>query len=126
VATPRLIRTRPSSAPRSGHPPSRRSHSERTWDGEYDSRCFAPTRRPSTCPALMPPLPRPSIPTGIENERLLELFFSQSLDGFFFMMLDEPVEWNDTVDKDQVLDWAFEHLRMTKVNTAILTQFKAS
>jgi len=24
-----------------------------------------------------------TIPGGIENERLLELFFSQSLDGFF-------------------------------------------
>ena len=35
-------------------------------------------------------------PAGLENEWLLELFFSQSLDGFFFMMLDEPVEWGIT------------------------------
>jgi signal transduction histidine kinase len=63
---------------------------------------------------------------GIENERLLELFFSQSMDGFFFMMLDEPVEWGDHVDKDRVLDYVFEHQRMTKVNSAILTQFNAS
>ena len=61
----------------------------------------------------------------IENERLLELFFSQSLDGFFFMMLDEPVEWGDHVDKDEVLDYVFEHQRMTKVNSAIITQFNA-
>lgn len=67
-----------------------------------------------------------SIPAGIENERLLELFFSQSLDGFFFMMLDEPVEWGAGVNKDQVLDYVFEHQRMTKVNSAILTQFNAS
>ncbi|HST07943.1 MAG TPA: histidine kinase [Gemmatimonadaceae bacterium] len=66
-----------------------------------------------------------AIPGEIENERLLELFFSQSLDGFFFMMLDEPVEWNDHVDKDEVLDYVFEHQRMTKVNSAILTQFNA-
>lgn len=66
------------------------------------------------------------IPGGIENERLLELFFSQSLDGFFFMMLDEPVDWGDHVDKDQVLEYVFEHQRMTKVNFAILTQFNAS
>jgi PAS domain S-box-containing protein len=66
-----------------------------------------------------------SIPQGIENERLLELFFSQSLDGFFFMMLDEPVEWGDHVDKDAVLDYAFEHQRMTKVNSAICAQFNA-
>ncbi len=62
----------------------------------------------------------------IENERLLELFFSQSLDGFFFMMLDEPVEWNDNVDKDAVLDYVFEHQRMTKVNAPILEQFNAT
>ena len=62
----------------------------------------------------------------IENERLLELFFSQSLDGFFFMMLDEPVEWGDHVNKDEVLDYVFEHQRMTKVNSAIITQFNAS
>jgi len=48
------------------------------------------------------------------------------MDGFFFMMLDEPVEWGDHVDKDQVLDYVFEHQRMTKVNSAILEQFKAA
>ncbi|HEX7025259.1 MAG TPA: histidine kinase [Gemmatimonadales bacterium] len=67
-----------------------------------------------------------SLPAGLENERLLELFFSQSLDGFFIMMLDEPVEWGEHVNKDEVLDYVFEHLRMTKVNTAMVTQFNAS
>ena len=67
-----------------------------------------------------------AIPSSIENERLLELFFSQSLDGFFFMMLDEPVAWDDGVDKDQVLDYVFDHQRMTKLNSAILDQFNAS
>lgn len=67
-----------------------------------------------------------AIDYGIENERLLELFFAQSMDGFFFMMLDEPVEWGDHVDKDAVLDYVFEHQRMTKVNSAILEQFNAS
>lgn len=66
-----------------------------------------------------------SLPPGLDNERLLELFFSQSLDGFFFMMLDEPVEWSDAVDKDAVIDFVFDHQRMTKVNAAIVTQFKA-
>jgi signal transduction histidine kinase len=65
------------------------------------------------------------IPKRIENERLLETFFSQSLDGFFFMMLDTPVEWGDHVNKDEVLDYVFEHQRMTKVNPAVLTQFAA-
>jgi PAS domain S-box-containing protein len=67
-----------------------------------------------------------SLPAGLENERLLELFFSQSLEGFFFMMLPEPVEWGDHVDKDEVLDYVFEHQRMTKVNPTIVTQFNAS
>jgi signal transduction histidine kinase len=70
--------------------------------------------------------PQMAIPVGIENERLLELFFSQSLDGFFFMMLDEPVTWDESVNKDEVLDYVFEHQRMTKLNSAILTQFNAS
>ena len=67
-----------------------------------------------------------SLADGIGNDRLLELFFSQSLDGFFFMMLDEPVEWNDHVDKDRVLDYVFEHQHMTKVNSAMVGMFRAS
>lgn len=65
-------------------------------------------------------------PAGLENEQLLELFFSQSLDGFFIMTLDEPVEWGDHVDKDEVMDFVFEHLRLTKVNSAMVAQFNAS
>jgi len=65
-------------------------------------------------------------PADLESEPLLELFFSQSLEGFFFMMLDEPVEWGDDVNKDEVLDYVFDHQRMTKVNSAIVTQFNAS
>lgn len=69
---------------------------------------------------------RISVPMGIGNEQLLELFFSQSLDGFFFMMMDVPVEWGDHVDKDAVIDYAFDHQRLTKVNSAILEQFHAT
>ena len=67
-----------------------------------------------------------SPPTSLQNEELLEMFFSQSQDGFFFMMLDEPVEWGDHVNKDDVLDFVFEHQRMTKVNPAFAAQFNAS
>jgi signal transduction histidine kinase len=67
-----------------------------------------------------------SLPKAFPNEELLELFFSQSQDGFFFMMLDEPVEWGDHVNKDEVLDFVFEHQRMTKVNPALVMQFNAS
>src|SRR4029450_9085140 len=56
------------------------------------------------------------------NDRL-ELFFSQSLDGFFFMMLDEPIRWDETVNKEAALDYVFEHQRVTKVNDAMLAQY---
>lgn len=59
-----------------------------------------------------------------ENSNLLQLFFRQSLDGFFFMMLDEPVRWDESVDKDAVLDYVFSHQRMTKVNDALLAQYR--
>jgi PAS domain S-box-containing protein len=60
-----------------------------------------------------------------ESQHLLELFFSQSLDGFFFMMLDEPVLWDETSDKEAALDYIFAHERITKVNAAILAQYGA-
>ena len=57
------------------------------------------------------------------TDHLLELLFSQSLDGFFFMMLDEPIEWNASADKERLLDYVFAHQRMTKVNDAMLAQY---
>jgi signal transduction histidine kinase len=60
-----------------------------------------------------------------ESQDLLELFFSQSLDGFFFMMLDQPVAWDETTDKEAALDYIFAHERFTKVNAAVLAQFSA-
>lgn len=62
-----------------------------------------------------------------ESQHQLELFFSQSLEGFFFMMLDSPVRWDETVvDKDKVLEYVFSHQRITKVNDAMLTQYGAT
>ena len=60
-----------------------------------------------------------------ESQRLLELFFAQSLDGFFFMMLDEPVRWDESVDKEVVLDYVFAHQRVTRVNEAMAAQYGA-
>ena len=65
------------------------------------------------------------MPTDAPHDRL-EVFFSQSLDGFFFMMLDEPIAWNEQADKDALLDYAFEHHRVTKANDAMLRQYGAS
>jgi PAS domain S-box-containing protein len=57
------------------------------------------------------------------QQRLLEAFFTQSLDGFFFMMLDRPIRWTDEADKEALLDYAFAHHRITRANDAILTQY---
>jgi PAS domain S-box-containing protein len=61
-----------------------------------------------------------------ESEARLEMFFSQSLDGFFFMMLDAPIRWDDSANKDEVLDYVFAHQRVTKVNDAMLAQYGAT
>ncbi|WP_377473427.1 MAG: PAS domain S-box protein [Microcoleus anatoxicus] len=61
-----------------------------------------------------------------ESQQQLELFFSQSLDGFLFVMLDEPVEWNDAVDREQVLDYVFERGRVTKANDALIAQYAST
>ncbi|TAF52524.1 MAG: PAS domain S-box protein [Oscillatoriales cyanobacterium] len=61
-----------------------------------------------------------------ESQQQLELFFSQSLDGFFFMMLDEPVYWDDTADKEKVLDYVFANGRVTKANDAFIAQYGAT
>lgn len=61
-----------------------------------------------------------------DKEKELELFFLQSLDGFFFMMLDEPVVWNEAADKEKILDYVFSHQRITKINDAMLDQYGRS
>lgn len=60
------------------------------------------------------------------SEQLLDAFFEQSLDGFFFMMLDEPVDWNNAENKEELLDYVFSHQRITRINDAMLLQYRAS
>jgi PAS domain S-box-containing protein len=59
----------------------------------------------------------------VPYERLLELFFTQSLDGFFIMMIDEPVEWGDHVDRDAVLEYVFHHQRISIANDAYASHY---
>jgi PAS domain S-box-containing protein len=61
-----------------------------------------------------------------DRERQLRLMFTQSLDGFFFMMLDEPILWDAETDREKMLDYVFEHQRITKVNDAMLEQYSAT
>ncbi|MEO8634590.1 MAG: histidine kinase [Gemmatimonadales bacterium] len=67
-----------------------------------------------------------SPPTDANTRALLEDFFERTRDGCFFMMLDQPIEWGPTVDKDAALDYAFLHQRMTRVNAAMAEQFLAT
>ena len=60
----------------------------------------------------------------LESRKLLELFFAQSLDGFFFMLLDQPLRW-PAADPEAALDYVFTHERITKVNDAMLAQYGA-
>jgi PAS domain S-box-containing protein len=62
-----------------------------------------------------------------ESEEKLRMFFSQSLAGFFFMMLDEPVDWNgaDEAEKERLLDYTMSHQRITRVNQALADQYGA-
>lgn len=58
-----------------------------------------------------------------QRDERLQLFFSQALDGFYFMMLDEPIEWHNAPDKEAALDYIFAHQRMTEANDAMLAQY---
>ncbi|NCB94729.1 MAG: PAS domain S-box protein, partial [Clostridia bacterium] len=60
------------------------------------------------------------------QEHLTDLLFEQPSVGIFFMMLDKPVFWNDSVDKEKVLDYVFEHQRITRVNRAMLEQYRTT
>ncbi len=72
-------------------------------------------------------MPPPSLQAPpINTPTLLEAFFESSQDGFFFMMLDQPIAWGPGTDKDAVLDYVFSHQRMTKVNPAMAQQFRAT
>ncbi|MFL5583169.1 MAG: ATP-binding protein [Gemmatimonadaceae bacterium] len=61
---------------------------------------------------------------SLSPDGLRELFFAQSIDGFFIMMLDEPIDWHDAADKDALLEYAFEHQRMTIANDAYARQYR--
>ncbi|MDW7657650.1 MAG: PAS domain S-box protein [Bacillota bacterium] len=61
-----------------------------------------------------------------EDELHLELYFKQSTIGVFTMMLDHPIVWNETVDKDTVLNYVFSHQHITRFNQVMLSQYQAT
>jgi PAS domain S-box-containing protein len=68
----------------------------------------------------------------VEEERVklqtqLEIFFRTSMDGCFFMLVPEGLEfeWSESVDTDKVLDFVFENMKITMVNKSMLEQYGA-
>ncbi|WP_051148612.1 sigma-54-dependent Fis family transcriptional regulator [Desulfospira joergensenii] len=61
-----------------------------------------------------------------ESEHFMELYFAQCVEGIWFMEAEEPFLWDDTVDKDKALDYAFSHQHIVRINDAMLQQYKAS
>lgn len=55
-----------------------------------------------------------------------EMLFEHSVDGIFFMELDEPIAWHDAADKEALIDYAFDHLRLTSVNRVLCEQLGES
>jgi PAS domain S-box-containing protein len=61
-----------------------------------------------------------------DSQKRLNLFFNQSLDGFYFSQLDAPVVWNEATNKDAALEYFAIHQRITEANDAMLAQYGAS
>lgn len=61
-----------------------------------------------------------------ENQEELDTFFSQSGDGFFIMNMNKPVAWDDTVDKDKVLEKVMKNMHITKINEAMVSQYRTN
>lgn len=57
------------------------------------------------------------------SEKRFSLFFNQSLDGYYFTLLDEPVIWNEKTDKEKILDYAHSNQRIVEINDAMLNQY---
>jgi len=61
----------------------------------------------------------------LQSQQLLDLFFSQSLDGFYIAIADHPIRWDDTVNKDAAVEDFLDHMRIQRVNAAMLAQYQA-
>ena len=74
---------------------------------------------PASRASIAPDLPGFPMTPPAAADPLLELMFAQSLDGIFFMMLDEPLHWGGDADPEAQLDYIFAHQRVTRANDAM-------
>ncbi|MCH2449201.1 MAG: ATP-binding protein [Gracilimonas sp.] len=56
----------------------------------------------------------------LKNEKLYELMFIQPNQGVMCLALNQPVTWDETVDKERTLDHIFHHMSVLDVNDAML------
>ncbi len=59
----------------------------------------------------------------LKTKEQLQVFFAQSLGGFFFCRFDKPQEWKDAKNKEEVLDYVIDTQRYTDVNDTLLEQY---
>lgn len=59
-------------------------------------------------------------------EKELMMFFNNSIFGAFFMTADRPVPWHEGTDRDAALEYLVTHLRVTRINQAMLDQYGAT
>ncbi|HLA74711.1 MAG TPA: diguanylate cyclase [Gammaproteobacteria bacterium] len=61
-----------------------------------------------------------------KSQQQLELFFSQSVAGFFFISFEFPLRWNETINKSEVLEDALISQNIIKINSAMLSLYGIS
>ncbi len=61
-----------------------------------------------------------------KSNAMQDFFFSQSLDGVFYMELEQPVQWDSLTSGPEVIEYAFCHQRITRTNQALLDQYDAA
>ncbi|MFZ5896278.1 MAG: PAS domain-containing protein [Myxococcota bacterium] len=59
------------------------------------------------------------------HETELEVLFEENVNGVYYSLLDEPIEWNAGTDKDALAAWALEHARPVRVNRALCAIVRA-
>ncbi|MBX3157715.1 MAG: PAS domain-containing protein [Deltaproteobacteria bacterium] len=65
-------------------------------------------------------------PREAKPDEHFDLLFAQSFDPVFLMRLDEPFHWHAGADREALLDYAFEHLRVTAINDIACRQLTAT
>lgn len=57
---------------------------------------------------------------------IMNLLFEQTLTGMFSILLTTPIDWQQVVEDDRLLDEMLQESRIERANSALLEQFRAS